>query len=641
MDLVESAFLADAQKLNEKRQAQMVKRVNKALPELYDAYEKGDKEEVEGILQSLKVPSSKEWYKLIDGLVVSAVKVGILRAHLDILRLKELYQFSEVDVKNEYGYDVVIPEEARDWLKKYGYEIGVITEDTVKQRLIKELEDCLDEGVSPREANARVQAVCGTWMSDFHAETIARTETAKMYNAGRLARWLDPENNGFVEALQYDAIVDTRTTDLCRHLDGKIIAVTNEARVAEMSPPNHFRCRATWLPVTRYESWTDDFPEDAEPEKGFTFTPPLPKLLQGKKEPLVQPAVPKVDPSKISDPFIIRSLTDEEFKQAIANITDPALKLAMILERAETMVVNETQLTEEVAKTAFVWWGLEAGTTAVFEMYGKDYEFHFTPDMKPDVEALVAEIVTAQKAGDFAKVLLLIEAFNKKFGEDPRFVDLISKFRTAVKRNNNQMKWNGLKEQPRSANAKKLLTVKRPPQTKNFKNAVGLQNAINEGEKWLLKYVDDKLAPQTGVQLKFQHDLDRAYAVGAQGTIHFGKWESDASVVAHEVGHVIHWQNKEIIDLVNAFFMKRTDHLTKPKSSLHGEGNIPDDFFNAYIGRIYGWEERVSKRYNVEGFYGQEVLSMGIQYMMKDPEKFYKDDKEHFLFTYAIMRGLF
>lgn len=641
MDLVESAFLTKAQKLNKKRQDQLVKRVEKVIPELLEAHQKGDAEEVEGILKSIKMPSSKEWYKLVDGLVVSAVKAGIIRAHLEILRLKELYAFSEIDPVAEYGYDVVIPEEARDWLKKYGYEIGVITEETVKQKLIKELEDCLDEGVPPREVAARVKEVCGTWMSDFHAETIARTETAKMYNAGKLARYTDPETDGFVEALQYDAIVDNRTTELCRGLDGKIIAITNQARIAKMSPPNHFRCRATWLPVTRFEEWKDDFPGDAQPDKGFEFEPPLPKLLQGKKEPLVKPVLePSQKVSDIVDPFKIRSLNDEDFKLAIGNIEDPTLKLTMILERAGEMVLRETglKLVEEAMK--FTYWGMDDDTTGVIELFGAEILFHMTKDMEPDVKELATIIYEAQKESN-EKARAALEKFCKKHGSDPRFADLIAKLRQNYKATASKATWNGFKPVERSKEAQKLFTMKRPPQTANYKKAKALQKAFDDGEAWILKYVDDKLAPKSGIQVRFKNTLDRAYATGATGEIFFGSMERDAGVVVHESAHVMHWQRKEIADLIQAFFMKRTDHLTKPKSSRFGEPNIPDDFYSSYIGRIYGWEERIAKHYGYEGFYGQEVFSMGLQAMYENPMKFYKDDKEHFLFTYAIMRGLF
>jgi SPP1 gp7 family putative phage head morphogenesis protein len=287
---LESAFLSFAQKLNVKRQAQLKKRINKLLPELRKAHSEGDIEEVEGILKSLTMPSSKEWRKGLEKLVYSATRSGILRAFLEVERLKELYQFDEhwEVVSEGYDYDVVIPETAREFIKKHSYELGVITEDTALERIRKELEDGLDEGLSPKEMTDRINQVTDTWVSEWHAQTIARTETGKFYNAGRIASWTDPELDGFVEAMQYDAIVDTRTTSFCRHMDGKIIDIRNQAMIAEYTPPNHFQCRATWIPVSRYEVWEDDFTVGEEPEKGFSFQSPTPFLVNGKTQPLVQ-----------------------------------------------------------------------------------------------------------------------------------------------------------------------------------------------------------------------------------------------------------------------------------------------------------------------------------------------------------------
>lgn len=274
----------------------MLNRIEKAIPELLEAHEKGDTEEVNGILATLKMPSSKEWHKGIKKLVHSSVKAGILRAHYELQKLKDYYNFAEEEDELEtwevisagYGYEVVLPEKAIEFIRYYSYQLGVITEETVLRRLREELEKGLEEGLPPKEMTKRVQAVATTWMSEQHAQTIARTETSKFYNAGRLARWSDPDVDGFVEALQYDAIIDRRTTDFCKHVDGKTIAITNQAKINEYTPPNHFQCRATWLPVTRYEEWVDDFETPEQQDKGFTYENPTPFLLAGKSQPLVQ-----------------------------------------------------------------------------------------------------------------------------------------------------------------------------------------------------------------------------------------------------------------------------------------------------------------------------------------------------------------
>ena len=50
---------------------------------------------------------------------------------------------------------------------------------------------------------------------------------------------------------QYVAVLDTRTTALCAHRDGKIFAIGDRSHL----PPAHYRCRSTTVPV--FKSWAD------------------------------------------------------------------------------------------------------------------------------------------------------------------------------------------------------------------------------------------------------------------------------------------------------------------------------------------------------------------------------------------------
>ncbi|AYP68711.1 head morphogenesis protein [Bacillus phage vB_BpsS-36] len=642
MDRVELSFTSKAQKLNKKRQAQLVKRVEKILPELQKAHEKGDKKEVEGILKSIEMPSKKEWRKLVRGLVTDAVESGVIRGHYEILRLKELYEFSDAGNGAHYTYEVVLPKEAKDYLNNYGLELSVITEETVLTRIRDELDKCLEEGASPREVAERVKDKAGTWMSDSHAQTIARTETGKMYNAGKLARYSDPDNNGFVEAMQYDAIVDTRTTDLCQHLDGRIIAITNGSMIAQYTPPNHYQCRATWLPVTKYEEWEDNWDNSIQPQDGFVFTPDVPKLLQGKQsnQPLVKPKQ-KPDLSKLTDPDIIRTLDDDDFKRALKNITDQELKVSLAKERAELMLVKNNGL-KVTERKDFQYGGIHgrnsAQGTAKIEIYGKEYSFAYNSSIRDTVEEFGSKLYDAKT---LKEAETLFNAFRKANGSNLNMADFIIKVETALKTGGKAMTWNGLEKVVQTSASAKLLKIKTPPKTANYKNATGLQQAVTDGQKWLTDHVPPELAPATGVKLRFSKNNSRAYATGGTGEIYFGPWEKNAGVIVHEVGHVLHWQSKEVSDMVNSFFMTRTNNLTMAKTLRHGEEVIPDDFFNSYIGRIYGWETRNMGRATGNQFYGQEVLSMGMQAMYENPIAFYQNDKDHFLFTYAIMKGLY
>jgi len=615
--------------------------VNKILDELIQAHQNGDKDEVEGILKSLQMPSQKEWRKLIRKLIYSAAEAGVLRAHLELMRLKELYEFAENedDTWNVVDYElaVVFPEEAREFLDKYSLEISVITDETVLNRIREALREGLEKGLPIRDITKRIREKANTWLSDWHAETIARTETSKMYNAGRLARWLDPEVNGFVEALQYDAIVDRRTTELCRSLDGKIVSIQRADIIAEYTPPNHFQCRSTWLPVTKYEEWEDNFEVTIKPDKGFTFKTPLPKLLQGKTEPLVQPRK-KIDPRKVKDPDVIRNLNDDDFKIAIKNVTDIGLKLNLIKERAERMLVRETNLREEDAKTIFAWLGFNSEEfRGTFVMFDREYTFFMSVDMREEVEKLMKKLLAVKD--NINAMREVIEEFAKQYGNRIRYSDLVAKLREAIFLGKKVAKWDGLKPVEQTEESKKKLTIKEPPKTASYKNATTLRQAVQEAQKWLLKYIDPALAPETGITLRFRKDIQRAYAKGAKGEIWLGPSDK-AWVVVHEVGHVLHWNNKAVADLIAEFYLQRTKN--EPLTTYYGEATKKDQFFNPYVGRYYGWEGKFKdSQYSTREFVGQEVLSMGLQEMFNDPLKFYRADKEHFLLIYAIIRGLF
>lgn len=67
---------------------------------------------------------------------------------------------------------------------------------------------------------------------------------------GRLARFRDPRNR--IAALQFVAILDARTSDVCRPRDGLILRLDDE-RVAANTPPLHINCRSTWSPILSWD----------------------------------------------------------------------------------------------------------------------------------------------------------------------------------------------------------------------------------------------------------------------------------------------------------------------------------------------------------------------------------------------------
>jgi SPP1 gp7 family putative phage head morphogenesis protein len=83
----------------------------------------------------------------------------------------------------------------------------------------------------------------------YRIETVIRTNTTKAYSHGRFTEFVDPDLNGFVRAVQLSAILDSRTTEICRAADGKIILL-DDPMAKRLLPPLHFNCRTVPVPVT-------------------------------------------------------------------------------------------------------------------------------------------------------------------------------------------------------------------------------------------------------------------------------------------------------------------------------------------------------------------------------------------------------
>lgn len=82
--------------------------------------------------------------------------------------------------------------------------------------------------------------------------TIARNETMTAYNQGALAFYTSPAAQGFVVALKFNAVLDDRTTPICRPRDGLVMMIT-DPRLPRNTPQLHHQCRSIWQPITKME----------------------------------------------------------------------------------------------------------------------------------------------------------------------------------------------------------------------------------------------------------------------------------------------------------------------------------------------------------------------------------------------------
>ena len=107
-------------------------------------------------------------------------------------------------------------------------------------------------------------------------------------NTGRMNLFNSDSIKSFIEAFQYNAIIDNNTTEFCAQHDGQVI-LKSDPQFESINPPNHFNCRSMLSPImvdenevsgsffSGYKENKTDFPDwgtsvtkdNRTPAKGF------------------------------------------------------------------------------------------------------------------------------------------------------------------------------------------------------------------------------------------------------------------------------------------------------------------------------------------------------------------------------------
>ncbi|MGI0025878.1 MAG: minor capsid protein, partial [Nitrososphaera sp.] len=97
---------------------------------------------------------------------------------------------------------------------------------------------------------------------------IIRLEATDAYNRGRLVAARDPRIKPFIKGMRSNAVLDDRTTEICRSLDGKIFLI-DDPDLDNLRPPRHMGCRSWYTPVFNIEPEEVLTPEDIGRAKGL------------------------------------------------------------------------------------------------------------------------------------------------------------------------------------------------------------------------------------------------------------------------------------------------------------------------------------------------------------------------------------
>lgn len=189
------------------------------------------------------------------------------------------YSTSMADIKKHINTLVeidtsgaLIPAEALEYLASKSIKITGDETDFIK----KKVQDILYVGLKTGKSESAIMYELSIFFDQYtvfqatgtgdllditeitgRINTIIRTNLSDAYNQGRVASYNDENVSDFIEALQYSAILDQRTTEFCRKYDKRIYE-KNDQIWDSLIPPNHYNCRSLTIPVFAGDKYEED-----------------------------------------------------------------------------------------------------------------------------------------------------------------------------------------------------------------------------------------------------------------------------------------------------------------------------------------------------------------------------------------------
>jgi len=180
--------------------------------------------------------------------------------------LRRVYEIGQSTLRRELPRKfqlgrVLTPAAALAWLGQKALAIARVWEDKLVADAKQVLLNALKFGEPPEDTLRKLRELFEPYVGDptvlrdgqplapYHLETVLRTNATEAFNQGRLVLASQDDVRSFLRGMVYSAVLDERTTPVCRFLDGKVFPM-DEPELRSLAPPNHFSCRSVLVPVT-------------------------------------------------------------------------------------------------------------------------------------------------------------------------------------------------------------------------------------------------------------------------------------------------------------------------------------------------------------------------------------------------------
>lgn len=504
-----------------------------------------------------------------------------------------------------------IPTSTVNYINKAKKDITKSLVGSLVKKYANEISDGVKAGLSSKQIADNLRKNDANIKSKTIANTIARTALHASYNRGAITDMLDDET---IVAFRFNAVMDSRTSDICEALDGKIIS---KEEIFRFLPPLHYNCRSVIEPIFFNEKIphdklidkntykTKDYQEKIEPlmKKQEAFLnyqkEDIEQVLNETQQVIKEPEVPKVDKRV------------EEVKDLISkkiNTPDDAIKIGKKIDDIIKDVFNNNLQISKAKDTIKTLKAKDKELRAELNKVIKDIkkDFDIVADSYYKQIRNISNQLIYEKDAD-TKIKLI--AKKDKLNEDLKNLGKQYNAKIDIKK----QEYNTIDKaaQKEIADSYKLILDNHFPLLKealknfvifgddngNIKQKISSDSAPKNIKLFndVSQYIPTKLLElSSNTEWSIKQKKGRANHLG--GSINFDVSDSSAvSTVIHEFAHRIEYLSKNIRKLEKEYYDKRTvgDKLkgmqtVKGYEDYKGEFAKKDKWLNLYMGKDYG-----------------------------------------------------
>lgn len=582
-------------------------RLEAVAPRLISLLEQGRAEEVE-------VPGFDRHLALIRQMVLRSWIWGEITARDEIARANRgrVATFAEPPPLDWSGPP---PNAAIQWLQNREVLLGKWNRD-LDAEVTKVLVQSLETGASKAKMMESLAEVFPSF-SARRLEMIARTESTAALTQGRLARFRDPDSG--VEAVQFVAIMDARTSSICRPRDGLVLRLDDERLVAN-TPPLHINCRSTLVPILDWSLEALAAGDERLEKRWFGW------LKDSDAPKNLQEAMEKWD--DVPPPAKGFGRVGEESRKVIAernNVTPPPEPAGLLKDWVDKQKTSNMD-PDDIRKI---------GRRVIVDARSRAADAF--PGLEIDARRALADVAHTERQYNLSKHLVKAA---KKLGD----ADILQEAKDSAKE---RLKERNEAKKLRKELRKKLTEARRDAlidTLSTVRKFGGIQHRWGKGTAKVVKATTlqaSQYLPEEWLQKSRKHSTMNGSVAkrGGYDPVNHSFQISDGEgglegVALHELGHRMERVIKDLGKASLAYLAQRTkDEKPQRLKDLTGvnyrasEKAKPDRFLDAYFGKDYDGD-------------ATEILSMGLQSVFYGVYNLWDEDPELLEFVIGALATL-